>query len=160
MIILVAVTVSVALQGGLFDKAKDAARLTEPQAIREKIIAAMDLNTEGNNPDVTMANAIVMLNEDLKDEKNPTYEHARVFSQGGGTPWYQLSTNEISRLEGTGDLIVAPASEMGEEFGEGTVTFSENLGNDDFDVVYYNFDSENLKGVYVIIRRRTCIFFK
>ena len=41
MLILVAVTINVALNGGLFDKAKDASDKTQRQAEKEELIAAM-----------------------------------------------------------------------------------------------------------------------
>ena len=47
MLILVAVTVTFALQGGLFERSKEAAEKTEPQAIYETIVSATQFDDNG-----------------------------------------------------------------------------------------------------------------
>ena len=75
MLILVAVTVTFALQGGLFDNAKEAAKETEKHAIYETVVSAMELD---NNQDIdyvlTANKAKIVLENDGKKVKDPTIE--------------------------------------------------------------------------------------
>ncbi len=48
MLILVAVTITVALNGGLFTKADDSSLKTEKQSVYEQVVAAMELDNNGN----------------------------------------------------------------------------------------------------------------
>ena len=66
MLILVAVTLSVALNGGLFSKANDAARKTQIEIDREELQAAL-LDTMDDNGDLHLGNIATYLDTDDTD---------------------------------------------------------------------------------------------
>ena len=72
LIILVAVTVTFALQGGLFTNAKEAAKKTEPQAIYETILSELSFTQDGNvNVKETAVGAKKAIEQEKTKEGNP-----------------------------------------------------------------------------------------
>ena len=92
MLILVGVTINVALDGGIFDKAKDATQKTSREVSREQIVAAM-VGAYDNNGNFVKANA--ELPEEIKwCSKDENYSNA----SGEGNNIY-LYTDNIYYVE-------------------------------------------------------------
>jgi len=89
MLILVGVTINVALNGGLFDKADEAARETEEKAILEEMLAMMEITDKGK----FKYNAIIEKMDQKYDVKY-NYPNATIIGKLG-TYNYIVSDTEI-----------------------------------------------------------------
>jgi len=89
MLILVGVTINVALNGGLFDKAETATRQTEEQAILEEMLAMMEIDDNGKFDYETIIEKM-----DLKYGVEYTYPNATITGKLGEYK-YIVSETEI-----------------------------------------------------------------
>ena len=121
MLILVGVTINVALNGGLFTKAEDAAIGTEKQAIYEQIVSNMELTNDGKiSVKGTFDKVIAEFGADKVTNINPATVDANTtevtFSVVGktGTYNYKISTTEIEKDPIQSPGGVQPPSQTGE----------------------------------------------
>ena len=104
MLILVAVTINVALEGGLFTKAKDAAVKTDKHGIYETITSGAVFTDDGLiDINTTMTNALATLNaEEGITATDLGGGYIQVDSKTG-TFYYQVTTTEIKIVDGAPD---------------------------------------------------------
>ena len=157
MLILVGVTINVALNGGLFTKAEDAAIGTEKQAIYEQIVSNMELTNDGKiSVKGTFDKVIAEFGADKVTNINPaTVDETTTevtFSIVGktGTYSYKISTTEIEKdpVENplqTGGLVSGNVYSDSEEIN---ICFSEKYGivfsgKDFANMDYFSYDQQN-----------------
>ncbi|MBQ3145961.1 MAG: hypothetical protein IJB90_05360 [Clostridia bacterium] len=99
MLILVGVTINVALNGGLFEKAKIAKEGTEKQAIYDQIVAAMTITDNGKIDPLSTYNAVekVLVAQGKTVTKTEETDSEIVFSVDGYT--YTITENKITEGE-------------------------------------------------------------
>ena len=112
MLILVGVTVNVALNGGLFEKAKDATQKTEKEAIYEQIVDKTELTNAGTiDVKATFDKVIEEFGTDKVININPSTVDENTtkvtFSIEGktGTYNYKISTTSVEKIEQANDEV-------------------------------------------------------
>ena len=99
MLILVGVTINVALNGGLFQKAETATKETEEKAILEEMLAMMDITKEGKID----YNAIITKMKEKYGEEKVKYNYPNATITGKlGTYNYIVSETEIKISNSSG----------------------------------------------------------
>ena len=135
MLILVGVTINVALNGGLFEKAKNAAIQTELEQIKEQLVLAKAEIIADNNGNIPSDYGIALSDLELPDSIKTKYADKLIISQNG-TLYYtdKATATDIVYFENAG---IGKLEETTRNTIEYYVGRNEN-------------DSELIEGVYVV----------
>ena len=122
MLILVAVTVNVALDGGLFTKAKNASSKTDIHAIYETIVSCTVFTNDGYiDVQATKANAVTTLENDNKTVDVLTDETEDVVLGVNGKYYYEITPTAIIILDGEPQSPLATGIDYGSKTAETVV---------------------------------------
>ena len=152
MLILVAVTINVALEGGLFTKAKDAAVKTDKHGIYETIVSGAVFTNDGDiDVETTKTNAITTL---TAEDGNTVTDKGRGILQvdsKSGTYYYQITTTEIKILDKLPD-----ASDYIGDY----VNYDPLLMDDDtyFDRIYCSIETNSIQNIAADSKQNWKIF--
>lgn len=168
MLILVAVTINLAIDGGLFTKSRKATRDTEEQAIYDQIVSAMELKDDGKiKPRDTFKSFKNKFGEDKITEKDGNTTFKIVFTAKGARDTYTYTITEdeivIGEIKEPNDYDILKTYFLGSD-GNGR-NLDEIFDDDDnfIDVPtngelikYYG--PENTKQDYYIIKYKNVIY--
>ena len=95
MLLLVGVTINMAMQGGLFDKATDATMKSEKKAILEQIISLAEWDDNGK---INVEKTIDNVKKEFGADKVATNKNTVTITGKHGKYDYKVTTTEISEV--------------------------------------------------------------
>ena len=165
MLILVAVTINLAIDGGLFTKSRKATRDTEEQAIYDQIVSAMELKDDGKiKPRDTFESFKNKFGSDKIEEKDGNTTSKIVFTVKGARDTYTYTITEdeivIGEIKEPNDYDILKTYFLGAD--EKGRNMNEIYEDGDFMnapeglIKYYG--PENTKQDYYIIKYKNVIY--
>lgn len=168
MLILVAVTINLAIDGGLFTKSRKATRDTEEQAIYDQIVSAMELKDDGKiKPRDTFESFKNKFGSDKIEEKDGNTTFKIVFTVKGARDTYTYTITEdeivIGEIKEPNDYDILKKYFLG---ADGNGRNLDEIYDDDNNFIdvptngelikYYG--PENIKQEYDIIKYKNAIY--